>query len=107
MAKITPPVAGTVNGLGPHPFAFTPNPGDFNLSMNFTGFTGSVRLECSQDGTNWFAASFDDGQPMEWSGSSVSAGTMKMVLTEPESGWTYRLNCIQWGAGTMTWRFGQ
>lgn len=76
-------------------------PKQFNVSVRGT-FVGTVQLERSFDGTNWFVASRDSaGTAAAWT------APMSVVVEEPEAGVIYRLNCTAYTSGTITYRMSQ
>lgn len=95
------PVTGSFTATG-QSGNFPPKAGrPFNVSVRGT-FVGTVQLERSFDGTNWFVASRDSaGTAAAWT------APMSVVVEEPEAGVLYRLNCTAYTSGTITYRMSQ
>lgn len=83
--------------------------GSFNVVFGATGgpngnWTGSIQLERSFDGgTRWFVCGVGG------SGSQAVYNTanqdVSIVVSEPEEGVAYRLNCTTLSSGTINYRF--
>ncbi len=84
------PHDNVVLGLGP----------DFNVSIWGT-FVGTVQLERSFDGATWL--------PLTAAGFGLYAWTAPAseIVSRPESGFQYRLNCTAWTSGTINYRVSQ
>lgn len=81
---------------------FPPKAGrPFNVSVRGT-FVGTVQLERSFDGTNWFVASRDSAGT-----AAAYTAPFSVVVEEPEAGVIYRLNCTAYTSGTITYRMSQ
>ena len=73
----------------------------FNVSLSGT-FSGTVQIERSFDGTNWFVASRDSAGT-----AATYTAPMSVVVEENEAGVIYRLNCTARASGTITYRISQ
>src|SRR5262249_17311740 len=94
--KLTGSFAGTGAGSS---IAFRDS---FNASI-WGVFVGTVVIEKSYDnGSSWSAVSKDP------SGAAASyTAPASVVVTEPELGILYRLNCSAYTSGTINWRLSQ
>lgn len=93
-------VASTFTGTG-QSASFAPTAGrGFNFTLSGT-FVGTVRLDRSFDnGSTW--------HPVTAMGAAVSfTAPCTEVLEEPESAMRYRVNCVAYTSGTITYRLSQ
>ena len=99
------PVTGTFTATG-QSASFQPTIrdrswGQMNVSVSGT-FVGTVQLERSFDGTNWFVCSSDSaGTAASWT------APFSVIAEENERGVIYRLNCTAHTSGTVTYRISQ
>ena len=76
--------------------------GNFNVSVWWSAFVGTLVLERSFDaGTTFLPVTFSDGTPVSF--TAVASGTW----SEPESGMLYRIRCSAWTSGTANWQISQ
>lgn len=95
-------IAGTFTGTG-QSSALTVQ-GKFNVLI--TGGVGTVVLERSFDGSNWYPASKNtNGDDASYTTASDTA--FNGSVEEPEAGVQYRLNCTAYTSGTITYRISQ
>ena len=101
------PVTGSFTGTG-QSLSFRPvlrsangGGGAFNVSLRGT-FVGTVQIERSFDGTNWFVASRDSAGT-----AALFTAPASVIVEEPEAGVQYRLNCTAYISGTINYRISQ
>jgi len=103
-----PAITGTFTATG-QSATFEPNVaiqdtncGQFNVSTSGT-YVATVQLERSFDkGANWFICSEDSA------GTSASyTAPFSVMAQESEVGTLYRLNCVAYTSGTITYRLGK
>lgn len=79
--------------------------GTANLTLGGTSPVGTVKLEKSYDGTNWFDVSADSlGTLASW---VLNSTEISVLIEEPENDVSYRCNCTAYTSGTITSRISQ
>ena len=97
-----PPVTGSFTATGPST-SFAPVAGrPFNVWL--APFTGSVQLECSPDGVNWYILTTNGVQFEKWI-NPTAAFQEKWEITEV--GVLFRLNCTLYVSGSPSYRLSQ
>lgn len=76
------------------------------INVLITGGIGTVAIERSFDGTNWFVISRDTAGT-DASYTTATDTAFNGSLEEPEDGVQYRLNCTAYTSGTITYRVSQ
>lgn len=84
--------------------------GSFNVVIYGSGgpngaWNGTVRLERSFDGgTTWIVCGVG-GNGAQASYTTTTGADVSIVVSEPEEGVCYRLNCTAYTSGTINYRF--